>query len=388
MSRFESGQLEVFPLGFADVHVHLREPGATDKEDFAYGTRAAIAGGATVVFDMVNNPGRVTNSVDRLEEKENLAARKVHTDIGFHYRFQPEEENIRTFANASRIAFGLKSMLEISTGSDKQTDPAEFRVGWRKWHEVAERTQPIILHTETETIEEALAISAGDIGHPTHVAHVSNRPELEAVIAAKEKGWPVTCGVTLHNLFMDKYDVRDWYQRMKPPLDDPGFLWRHLDSIDVIETDHAPHTADEKKRANIENPAADEHDEVKSYGVPGLEAVVPLLFSTLRATRDKSSPFYGRQLDVATLYRMLAIRPREILGLPTDTRASSIQVQFGEYEFGSDDMYSKCGWSPYTGWLVNAKVVQADIRGSVVYRDGDFSRPEGRVLRSHPRQGW
>jgi len=381
--QFARGEEMVFP-GFVDLHVHLREPGATDKEDIAHGTQAAAAGGAVAVFDMVNNPGHLTNSPEAVEEKEDIARQQAQVDFGMHYRFQPEENNVGTFKRVIPKVHGLKSMLEISTGSDKQTAPAEFRDGWQEWHRVAGPHQPIILHTERQTVAEALAIAAGEIGHPTHVAHVSNRAELETVMAAKRRGLPVTCGVTLHHLFMDNTDVQDWYQRMKPPLAEPGdneFLWDHLADIDIVETDHAPHTRAEKELANEQNPNGRDDGPVKSYGVPGLEAVVPLLFTALGQAHGFRSHFRGKHIEMSDLMRMLVRRPREILGLPAGNKGTSVRVRFGQYEFGQDDIYSKCGWSPYSGWLVNAKVVQVDLRGTTIFQTGEFlGRPQGRVI--------
>lgn len=366
------------------MHVHLREPGATDKEDFEYGTRAAIAGGVTGVADMVNNPGHETNRPERLLEKIDLANGRISSDLAFHYRYQPVDNNESTFEQAITLAFGLKSMLDISTGNDAQIEPAQFRHGWSEWARVASRTQPIILHAETETISEGLAIAAGEIGHPTHVAHVSNRTELQAVIDAKQKGWPVTAGVTPHHLFMEDSYVRDWRQRMKPPLAtfvDVEFLWRNMEYIDVFETDHAPHTLEEKQHANEQNPTGDEKHPVKSYGVPGLEAMVPLLFSAL-AEQDNLFP-HGRGFEgisPALLVDKLAIRPRQILGIPLDpTSVTRVQIT-QPYEF--DNVHSKCGWSPYEGWMMQAKVISVALHGQTVYQRGNFANkaPQGRVI--------
>ncbi len=375
----------VIPGGITDMHIHAREPGAEHKEDFAHATRAALAGGVAAVFDMVNNPGHETKDMVQVRDKIRRAERTVYSDIGFYYRYQPGDNNESSFKYAARYAFGLKSMLEISTGSDQQTSAAEFHHGWKAWHEVASMHQPIILHAETATIDEALATAAGRLGHATHVAHVSNRAELESVMAAKRRGWPVTCGVTPHHMFMDQSDVVDWFQRMKPPLaaaEDVEFLWHHLDAIDVFETDHAPHTRDEKAFANQVNPEADEQGTIKSYGVPGLEAMVPLFFTALNPGSLRTSErFVGKKITGKQLYDKLVVRPHQILNLPA-SGSTSTRVEFGETQFG-DNLQTKCGWSPYSGWLLNARVVSVDLRGTTVYRNGEFrnlAKPAGQVL--------
>jgi carbamoyl-phosphate synthase/aspartate carbamoyltransferase/dihydroorotase len=356
------------------MHVHLREPGATDKEDFTTGTMAAVAGGVVAVMDMPNNPGNPTNSGYRLAEKFHLAEDRVYSDIGFYYGAKPEDNNLRSFKSAADRAMGLKSYLEVTTGSDHGSEPRDFTEIWHHWHDMASTTQPIILHAEERTIEEALAISAGTIGHPTHVAHVSNRAELEAVIRAKHRGWPVTCGVTPHHLLMNETDVHDWYQRMKPPLatpDDQAFLRHFLGMIDVVETDHAPHTIEEKEAANQGNPEGREDLKPTSYGVPGLEAMLPLLLHELK---------HGR-LERNELVRLTSTRPREILGLPPTSNHTWVRASMDDYEFGVADVQSKCGWSPYLGRLVTGRVLEVSKNGHIVYRNGlPTQPPTGRAL--------
>lgn len=362
---------EIVLPGLVDMHVHLREPGDERKEDFETGTQAAIAGGVTTVFDMPNNK-RPIRSLERLGEKMLLANQRVYADIGFYYGYQPEEDNIGSFERARLATRGLKSYPEVTTSSDAQTSPADFREGWQAWHEVASQYQPIILHAEKDTIEEALAISAGEIGHPTHVL-VSDRPTLEVVMSAKKKDWPVTCGVTPHHLFMNQTDVRDWFQRMKPPLASPEhqeFLWRHFDQIDVIETDHTPHTKLEKQHTNHVNPTGSERGVVKCYGVPGLESMLPLLLHAVKLGK----------LTTNQLIDKTSTRPNEILGLTKDP-TTSVKVRMEDYEFSEDDVRSKCGWTPYAGRLVTGRVIQVDLHGETVYREGEFiGSPQGRIL--------
>lgn len=359
--------------GLVDMHVHLREPGAEHKEDFTTGTRAAVAGGVTTLCDMPNNPGQPTNSGDRLIRKQDLAKGRVYADIGFYYGSQPGDENLGSFRYAVRHSLGLKSYLEITTGSDRGSNPQDFREIWQAWHRFAAPTQPIILHAEQRTIQEALALSAGQIGHPTHVAHISNRAELETVMWARRRGWPVTAGVTPHHLFLDERDVQTWYQRMKPPLHpvvDQEFLWRYIDEIDVVETDHAPHTQAEKDAAERENPQADPEHPVKCYGVPGLDAMLPMLVHAVQQEK----------LTRRQLVHMTNLRPRQILGLlPTRTH---VKLRLDSYEFGEEQVWSKCGWSPYLGRLVTGRITEVTLRGSTIYDGRSFLGlpPQGRVL--------
>lgn len=359
--------------GLVDMHVHLRDPGATEKEDFATGTRAAIAGGVVAVVDMPNNPLYPTVNELRLRDKRDRAGRAAYCDVGFYYGSAPADNNIRTFEYAATHVLGLKSYLEVTTGNASGKEPKDFKAIWAAWHKAAAPTQPIILHSEKRTIEEALYLTAGKLGHPTHVAHVSNQAELQTILDAREKGWPVTCGVTPHHLFLNENDVHNWYQRMKPPLatpEDQAFLWEHIDDIDVIETDHAPHTIEEKENANTRNPAGKEGG-VTSYGVPGLEFMLPLLLHAYRQ---------GRLTD-KQITQKTSRRPREILGLPR-SRGSNVRVDLVDYEVTPNHVWSKCGWSPYLGRIVTGRIAEVTLRGWPVYRDGSFlgRRGEGRVL--------
>ncbi|MBP9761903.1 amidohydrolase family protein, partial [Candidatus Saccharibacteria bacterium] len=173
--------------GLVDVHVHLREPGQTDKEDFSTGTRAALAGGFTTVCDMPNNTEPITTP-ERLEAKLALAIHKVVCDIGFHYGSLGD--NLDTFAEAAKNAIGLKVYLNNTTGG-YTLDPARLKEIYTAWP----RDQVVLLHTEEDTIDIAIESLEG-LDRPVHVCHMPSRAVLEKIIAAKQRGLPVTCGVT------------------------------------------------------------------------------------------------------------------------------------------------------------------------------------------------
>jgi dihydroorotase-like cyclic amidohydrolase len=150
-------------------------------------------------------------------------------------------------------------------------------------------------------------------------------------------------------------------------------MWANIEFIDTIGTDHAPHTKAEKDEANRLNPEGKTgKDDKKSFGVPGLEAMLPLM---LRAVED------GKLTPQQLVYKTSS-RPRELIGLPKDS-ASSIRVSMEQYEFSEEDVKSKCGWSPYIGQEVVGRVVQVDLHGKVVYRNGEFvEAPQGQVLKA------
>lgn len=363
--------------GMVDMHVHLREPGAEYKEGFASGTRAAASGGFTLVADMPNNPGEFrTNCHHEVVRKRALARGAAVCDVVVYYGSQPEDNNTGSFGHVRPLVHGLKLYLEPTTGNEDEYEAEDFREIAEQWHKTASPTQPIIVHAEERIIEPTLVMIAGEIGHHTHVAHVSTKRELQTVMDAKEKDWPVTAGVTPHHLLLDEDDVKaqGWFARMKPALGRPEdriFLWDNLTSIDVFETDHAPHSDKEKSEANELNPEGNSSKSaVKCYGVPGLEAVLPLLLIETE----------GKRLEIADIVEKMSIRPREILGLPKDDK-SRIFVSMERYEFGDRDLYSKATY-PYMGRLVTGRVVRVDLCGQTVLNGGRFTdgKPRGEVL--------
>lgn len=351
---------EIILPGLIDMHVHMRTPGQEYKEDFLSGTEAALAGGFVSVFDMPNNQPEAITTAERLENKIDLATRQAVADIGFY--FGSLGDNIGEFRRASDLAFGLKLYLNPTTG-DYKIDVDALTEIYREWHAVAPN-KIIVLHAEENVVGAAMEM-VRRTGHPTHVAHVSNRNELQAVIDAKREGLPVTSGVCPHHLFLTDADLPTLgaFGRMKPPLKpqaDQDFLWDNLATIDVFETDHAPHTLEEKE------------GDTPPYGVPGLETLLPLL---LQAQRE------GR-ITLPDIIRKTASRPREILGLPL-THDATVTVVPEEYEVERSKLHTRAGWSPFEGRLVFGRIAFVQHHGREVYRDGKvLVRPgEGQILR-------
>lgn len=331
--------------GLIDLHVHLRDPGQTYKEDFYTGTSAALAGGITTVVDMPNNLVAVTTE-KLLEEKIASAREKIVCDIGFN--FGTLGDNYTEFEKIVDKVVGLKIYLNITTGKFIVDKPklAEIYANWPS-------EKPIFLHAEEDVSDLVMSTLRK---HPkrTHLCHVSSRKELEFIIQAKNEGLPITCGVTPHHLFLSEQDGEKLKGLgfMKPFLkskSDQEFLWDNLDAIDVFESDHAPHTLEEK------------HSENPPFGVPGLETMLPLL---LAAEQD------GR-LTHEQIIEKTHVKPAEILGIKPDEK-TKIEVDMSEYEIRNEDLKTKCGWSPFAGRKVIGKVQKVYIRGNLVYESGQI----------------
>jgi len=337
--------------GLIDIHTHLRTPGQEQKEDFYTGTSAAIAGGFTTIVDMPNNKTPIT-TLDLLEEKIKLAEKEIVCDVGFH--FGSMGDNLNQFQNINSMVFGLKLYLNPTTGNFL-IDEEELRNIYNAWS----GNQPIILHCEGETLSIALQVIQ-KTRKPTHIAHVSSAEELSIIISAKQEGLPITCGVTPHHLFLTEEDAKKLgaYGHMKPFLKtqtDVDFLWEHVDQIDIIESDHAPHTKEEK---DSDNPP---------FGVPGLETTLPLLMNAVSEGK----------LSIEDVKRLCHTNPAKIFNIPTDPE-TFVEIDEDErYTINDKRLFTKCKWSPFDGWRVQGKIKAVFIRGTKVFEDGKVLAKKG-----------
>jgi dihydroorotase-like cyclic amidohydrolase len=340
--------------GLIDVHVHLRDPGQTDKEDITSGTSAALAGGFTTVIDMPNNSQPIT-TLERLTEKRKIASKKTVSNIGFHYGSLGD--NLDTFAQAAASSVGLKLYLNNTTGG-YLLDAKHLRQIYAAWP----KESVVLLHVEEDVIDIAIESLQG-LDRPVHVCHMPSKAILEKIIIAKRAGLPVTCGVCPHHLFLttDDLDKLGVYGDMLPSLkskEDQAYLWEHLDDIDIFESDHAPHTKAEK--------------EAGAHGVPGLETTLPLLL-----TAEKQGKITRKQIIDKCF-----TAPARIFNIPTDDD-TYIEVDLDEYVIKNEELLTKCGWSPFAGQTVNGKVKRVYIRGELVFEHGSvITQPgSGRVLK-------
>lgn len=341
--------------GLIDPHVHLRDPGQTQKEDFYTGSAAALAGGYTTIMDMPNNVEPIT-TLERLENKLASARDKIVCDVGFH--FGSLGDNFQEFPKVKDKVKGLKIYMNITTGNFI-IDEAKLIDIYKAWPS----NKPILLHAEDDVLHLVLE-AVRQTKKQTHVCHVSSQDELEFVIKAKKEGLPVSCGVTPHHLFLTQNDEKELgaYARMKPSLktqEDQDFLWANMEYIDVIESDHAPHTKAEK---DSDNPP---------FGVPGLETTLPMM---LTASSE------GR-ITHEEVIKKLHTNPARIFNVRSDP-STKVEVEITEYKITDKDLKTKAGWSPFSGRKVIGKVQNVYIRGNKVFENGEvIAKPgSGRII--------
>ncbi|WP_376792217.1 amidohydrolase family protein [Thermoflexus sp.] len=347
--------------GAADVHVHLREPGDTHKEDFASGTAAALAGGVVTVLAMPNTRPPLADPATFQEAAQRARAR-ARCEVGLFVG--GTAENAEAAAALASQAAGLKLYLDATYGPLRlEALPAILR-HFQTWP----GHRPIAVHAEGRTVAMVLGLVAL-FRKPVHFCHISRREEILLIRRAKERGLPVTCEVTPHHLFLTEDDLPRLgpFGEMRPPLAtraDQATLWANLAVIDAVATDHAPHTVEEKQGPN------------PPPGVPGLETMLPLLLTAAAEGR----------LPLEEAVRLTATGPRRIYSLlePPETW---VEVEWGgPWIISREGLFTRCGWTPFEGMAVRARVRRTVLWGQVAFEDGKVLAPpgSGRVLFVEP----
>ncbi|XP_075770611.1 multifunctional protein CAD isoform X2 [Pelodiscus sinensis] len=332
--------------GLIDVHVHMREPGGTHKEDFASGTAAALAGGVTMVCAMPNtSPAVVDAGSFALVQK--LAEAGARCDFALY--LGAASDNASSLGPVAAAAAGLKMYLN-DTFSELKMDNVSL---WMEHFEQWPKHLPIVAHAEKQTVAAILMV-AQLYQRPVHICHVARKEEILIVKAAKQRGIQVTCEVAPHHLFLCQEDlgrIGEGCGQVRPMLgtrEDLEALWENMDTIDCFASDHAPHTVEEKQ--GREPPP----------GYPGLETMLPLLLTAVSEGR----------LALEDLVKRLYENPRKIFCLPPQDE-TYIEVDLEqEWVVPSRPAFSKSQWTPFAGRKVKGTVRRVILRGEVAYIDG------------------
>ncbi len=343
--------------GLIDVHTHLRVPGGEHKEDFASGTAAALAGGVTMILGMPNtNPPLTTPDV--LAATRRQAQADIRCDVGLYAGASPAD--IAYLPALAEQATALKIYLNDTFGKLRVEDLPTLMACFQTWP----RHKPIAVHAEKQSVAVSIGLAAV-YNRPVHIVHVSRREEIELIADAKVQGLPVTCEVAPHHLFMDQTDAARLgpLGDMRPILgtpDDVAALWEHLNStVDCIATDHAPHTLAEK------------HSATPPPGVSGLETSLPLMLTAVADNR----------LSLSRLIELMHTNPRRIFGLP-EQPDTQVEVEMTPTVIRNENLFTKCGWTPFDGREVAGRVARVVLRGAVAFENGRvLAQPgNGRLL--------
>ncbi len=400
--RINLRNLLVLP-GLIDVHVHLRDEGKAYKEDFYSGTAAAAAGGFTTVLDMPNNEP-VTMSPEILKNRMNLASKRVLVNVGFYSEFPNNLNQVKEIVD--RGAIGFKLFMAHKVGGVNANDDEALHEAFDC---AGEASALVAVHAEDEAkicalerplragkhnnpaaflkahppaaeikaVERVLNASANTAAH-VHFCHISTEKSLEKVVEAKQKGANVSCEVTPNHLLLSTRDFESQgaLLTMMPPLrnqTDIETLWQGITqrAVDVIGSDHAPHTLEEK--------SADSIWDVK-VGVPGLETTLPLMLTMIKKNR----------LTLGRLVELLAEKPAELFKLKGRSElARGMKADFAvvdlkaKFTIDPSTFHSKAKYSPYKGWEVQGKPVKTYVNGHLVMDEGEIvAKPgSGAVIR-------
>lgn len=379
-----------------DAHVHFRVPGAEQKEDWKTGSKAALHGGIATVFDMPNN-NPPTVSVKELEKKRKLIAKDSLVNFGLFFGASNPKE-----MRKARNIVGFKLYMGSSTGALAVDNPAlqeqifEITFKKRKLLAVHAEDENIVKENSTKfahensvewhsqirsILAELNAVkTALNLQHSSnnklHICHVTSAKALNEIKLAKEKSRKISCETTPNYLFFTEKNVREKGNLLKvnPSIkteNDRKALWNALNSglIDFVATDHAPHLLEEKKMDYWHAPA----------GIPGIETMLPLLLDS-----------YNRKLlPLEMIPKLLAENPAKIFNLKKKAflkegfDADLVVVDLKKrYKINSDDLFTKCGWTPFEGKEVRGCVEKTLVNGNLLFDSGQIvSRKKGKEVR-------
>ncbi|MBI2133120.1 dihydroorotase [Candidatus Woesearchaeota archaeon] len=366
--------------GAIDVHVHCREPGMTHKEDFNSAGKAAAAGGITTILDMPNT-SPATTTVKLLEEKRLAAAGKCLANYGLYLGATPD--NAGEIMAATNIA-GVKVYMGSSTGNLLVTGDKElggiFSSGKRiavhaeneaMIRENADKFRDLndvsvhgrIRNNLSAAVEVERAINLARKNNAIlHICHLSTSEETRILKNSRSKS--ISCEVTPHHLFLtaEKAEELGNYSKVNPPLRkkaDVVSLWEGLSSgiIDMIATDHAPHLRKEKDLPFFDAPS----------GVPGLETMLPLMLDAVGKGRISLQQLVALTSgNPADIFKMRG-RGHILPGFYADIVIVDLKK---EKTIKNDDLFTKCGWSPFDGWKLRGSVEATIVNGNIVFKEG------------------
>jgi carbamoyl-phosphate synthase/aspartate carbamoyltransferase/dihydroorotase len=334
--------------GMLDPHVHLRDLDWSHKATFASETAAALVGGYWAIMDMPNTP---PPTIDRaaLELKRASMTRQAVCDWGLYFGAS-QNGNETEYADCAPDVCGLKIYNNATTGTLLIEDQALRERHYRAWP----AGKPISVHAEGETVADILKL-VRLTGKFTHFCHISTKYEIDLLRVAKEGGLPISIGVTPHHLYLTEADLPTLGSLglMKPTLKstaDRDALWQAVREglVDVIESDHAPHTLAEKQSDH------------PPYGVPGLETTLPLFCLAAEM----------RRITYDQVVKLVALNPQRIFNLHPDAETYTLVDTHAQYVIERANLRTQCGWSPFEGMRVSGRVVGVWIRGVQVY-DGE-----------------
>ena len=387
-ARFDAKGLTVLP-GVIDEQVHFREPGPVHKEDLESGTRGAVLGGVTTVFEMPNTDPPTTTA-ERMADKVARAHGRAWTDFAFYIGASPE--NADELGTLERLpgCCGIKMFMGSSTGSllvaDDENVARVLRSGNRRVTvhseddmRLSERAALVkdgadpSMHPEWRDVETAVRSTtrllklARAARRRVHVLHVTTAEEIALLAQHKDIATVEVLPQHLTLAAPECYERLGTFAQMNPPIRDARHrdaLWAGLNAgiVDCIGSDHAPHTKEEKARPYPRSPS----------GLTGVQTTVPLMLNHMN----------NGKLTLDRLVDMLCTGPARIFGAVRKGRAAvGYDADFtlvdlkAKRTITNDWIASRAGWTAFDGMDVTGWPMATVIRGRIVMRDGEVTGP-------------
>ena len=363
IASFDDSKYVTLP-GFCDVHVHFREPGFCYKEDMETGSKAAAAGGYTAVCTMPNlNP--VPDSVEHLAVQLKAIREKACIpvypygaitvrELGLEpadmeamakdvIAFSDDGKGVQTDDMMRQAMLRAKALGKLIAAHCEVNSLLEGGYIHKGTYAAEHGHRGICSESEWKQIERDIAL-VRETGCAYHVCHISAKESVELIRQAKAEGLDVSCEVGPHYLVMDDGDLQEEGRfKMNPPLRDKSdreaLIAGLLDgTIDMIATDHAPHSAEEKAK--------------------GLETAFPILYTKL---------VKAGILSLDKLVDLMVYAPRKRFGIPLQEDDFSVWDLEAEYEIDPADFVSKGKATPFAGWKVFGKCLKTVCGGKTVW---------------------
>ena len=374
--------------GIIDTQVHFREPGSTDSEDLESGSRAAVLGGVTSLFEMPNTNPPTSNLVE-FEKKLDLAKNRMHSNYAFYFGATPENTQQLSQLKNLKGCCGIKLFAGSSTGNllvDKEADIEKV---------ISNSDRIVSIHSEDEEILNLRKkfIKKGDVhSHPEwrnsetamsstrrvvkiaerynkkiHVLHVTTKEEVDFLAMHKKN---VTFETTPQHLTLyapDCYDKLGTYAQMNPPIrtkEHYDKLWNAIKNniVDVLGSDHAPHTKENKQKEYPNSPS----------GMPGVQTIFPVMLDHVN----------NKKLSLEQLIKLMCENPCKIFGIKNkgfikeDFDADLTIIDMNKEQVIKNKMIaSKCGWTPFHNYKVRGFPIATIVNGNIVMTEGKIIIP-------------
>ena len=385
--RLDVTGLTVLP-GVIDTQVHFREPGLEHKEDLQSGSLAAVMGGVTAVFEMPNTKPPTTDK-GAVEDKVARGRNRMHCDFAFYVG--GTHENAAELPKLERMegVCGVKVFMGSSTGNLLVPDDdgvgdilkhirrraafhSEDEYRLRERRPLAE-TGNVLTHPVWRDEEAAISSTrrliklAREANQHIHVLHVTTEEEMQMLAANRDI---VSVEVTPQHLTLaapDAYEEIGTFAQMNPPIRDVhhrAALWKALEQgiVDVIGSDHAPHTREEKAEAYPHSPA----------GMPGVQTLLPLMLDHM--AEGKISLEKLVTLTSLNAQKLFGLKEKGAIEIGNHADLTFVDLQRSE-TITEDWIEARCGWSPFTGRTIRGWPVGTMVRGTRVMWDGELTAP-------------